>query len=127
MKLPSKMAQLSIQLSLSCILDEGLFCTDVQEAFGSPSKLRRIALDFSSPQQSPHGPTRTSSPALPRRSGTPCAAASRSPFPEGRPGSGSNGGESPGWGQSLRSPSGHHKRSSLLAAISSSIRCTTLK
>lgn len=97
----------------------------LQEAlgsFGQPSKLRRVALDFSSPQLSPQrGAART---------GTPPAAAAglRSPPLDGRTGSGvgtaasGGGGDSPGLGQSLRSPSGQFRRSSLLGAISSSIR-----
>ncbi len=84
----------------------------LQEAFGSsgqPSKLRRVALDFSSPQLSPQRGLR--SPSLDGRTGSGFGAAS---------GGGGGGGESPG--QSLRSPSGQFRRSSLLGAITSSIR-----
>ena len=100
----------------------------MQEAFDSPtqpSKLRRIALDFHSPQQSPlRG---NSSPSNNRRGGTPSVAGNSSTSHEARLSNGpslANGGGSPGLGQSLRSPSGAYKRSSLLAAISSSIRYT---
>ncbi|BDA46913.1 probable formin-like protein 13 at C-terminar half [Coccomyxa sp. Obi] len=100
--------------------------TSGQEAFDSPtqpSKLRRIALDFNSPQQSPAG--RHSSPSVSRRGGNPSVAGSSSPSHDVRLSNGpgaASGGESPALGQSLRASSGPYKRSSLLAAISYSIR-----